>query len=292
MRKSAHSRTAEITAAIRAGHYLYDDPLVFSDPYALALTSGLWRTIFGSRWLHHFVIRRLLSSLRPVHGWILCRDLVTDLVVEAYIRSGGGQFVVLGAGFDTSVLRRPQWLSSLNIVEVDHPATQAVKIERMARLGAPLPANNFSRIAIDFETESLADCLARPEFQGHRSTLFAWQGVIYYLSTEAIKDTLTAISSSTPPGSELLFDFLMPDNSLSPENGRAKFLAGMITARLGERYISFHTEQSITALLNECGFDVITITLDEELQQTHLGERTDGLTAMRGFGIAHARVRG
>ncbi len=40
MRKSAHSRTAEITAAIRAGHYLYDDPLVFSDPYALALTSG------------------------------------------------------------------------------------------------------------------------------------------------------------------------------------------------------------------------------------------------------------
>ena len=292
MRTQAHSRTAEATAAIRAGHLLYDAPVLFEDPFALQLTSPLWRTVCRHRWLHWLVVRQLFGALRPVHGWILVRDLLTDLTLQRFVESGGGQFVILGAGFDSTALRRPPWLESVQIIEVDHPATQAVKLARIGRLAGRSLERDFSAIATDFESESLKDTLIRSVFDRARPALFAWQGVIYYLSERAIVDTLTSISLLAANGSELLFDFLLPDHALARSDAQVKSFARLFTARMGERYISFHTPGSITALLEQTGFEVIKIFLDEELQATYFAGRSDGLSAMRGFGIAHARKAG
>jgi hypothetical protein len=65
--------------------------------------------------------------------------------------------------------------------------------------------------------------------------------------------------------------------------------ARRFTARLGERYVSFHTPEEVRALLASAGFEVVDVHLDEALEATYLAGRSDGLTAMRGFGIAHAR---
>jgi len=286
-----HSRTAEATAAIRACHLRYDAPLVFSDPYAAQLTSPLWRAVAGSPLLYWPIVRGLLGALRPVHGWILVRDQLTVDDLEAFVANGGRQYVLLGAGFDSIALRRPAWLHGVKIIEVDHPATQAVKLARVAASGVHLPLADFEAVPVDFEREHLGDGLARSSFDARQKSFFAWQGVIYYLTANAIVDTLRHIAAASAPGSELMFDFLLPGFALQQGRGHVLSLTRAVTARMGERYISYHTPEQLEALLSAVGFDLIDIQRDVQLEKRYCADRCDGLSVMHGFGIARARKR-
>jgi len=291
MRSHRHSRTAEATAAIRAGHLLYDAPHVFVDPFALDLTSPLWRTVCRYPLLYWPIVRGVFARLRPVHGWILVRDQVTVELLQAFVSGGGGQYVLLGAGFDSIALRRPPWLDGVRVYEVDHPATQAVKLSRVARLTGGAGARGFEAVGIDFERETLGAALARSSFERARPSFFAWQGVIYYLSARAIEDTLAQVAAHAAPGSELLFDFLLPRHAQASDRKSVMHLARAITRSLGERYVSFHLPDQIERLVKVAGFDVIDILRDDALEARYIGERADGLSVMRGFGIVHARRR-
>lgn len=286
-----HSRTAEATAAIRACHLRYDVPLVFADPYAAQLTSPLWRAVASSPLLYWPIVRGLLGALRPVHGWILVRDQLTVDDLEAFVSRGGRQYVLLGAGFDSIALRRPAWLAGVNIIEVDHPATQAVKLARMAAGGARLPLPDFEAVPVDFEKENLSDGLARSSFDANAPCFFAWQGVIYYLTAGAIADTLAHIAAMSAPGSELVFDFLLPGFALQQGRGHVLSLTRAVTARMGERYISYHTPEELEGLLAKVGYELVDVQRDVDLQARYCAGRKDDLTVMHGFGIARARKR-
>ena len=284
-----HSRTAEVTAAIRAAHLHDDEPRLFEDPFALRLTSPMWRLICGNRLLHRLVVRGLLGALRPIHGWILVRDRFSEDCLRTYAEKGGRQFVLLGAGFDSTALRRPSWLERVSIFEVDHPATQAVKLARLSRLGGPEAGAGFVPVAVDFERERVVDGLSRVPFERQARTLFAWQGVVYYLSSDAIEETLRDVAELAAPGSELIFDFLLPQRVLPGNSGRVQSFARLFTSRLGEQYVSYHTHDEIRALAQRHGFDIVDIHGDRDLERTYLQPRADGLSVMRGFGIAHLR---
>lgn len=291
MQARASSRTAEATAAIRACHLAHDRVHLFVDPYAEHLTSRLWRAVCRSRLLHGLVVRGVLAALRPVHGWILVRDRVTEDALDAFLAGGGTQFVLLGAGFDTTALRRATPDGDLRVFEVDHPATQAVKLARIARLGIDPSRCGLEPVAIDFEHEGLVAGLARSSFEPARPALFAWQGVVYYLSAAAIRRTLEDIAALAAPGSELMFDFLLPRGDLGPSRGRVQALADRFTARLGERYVSYHSPHEIEVLLDACGFEVLSLRLDRELERDHVRAHGVELPVMEGFGIVHARRR-
>lgn len=287
-----HSRTAEATAAIRACHLRYDAPLVFVDPYAAQLTSRWWRTVARYPVLYWPLVRGLLGALRPVHGWILVRDQLTIDDLRVFVASGGRQYVSLGAGFDSIALRRPPWLHGVRIVEVDHPATQAVKLARMAACGVALPLADFEAVAVDFEREDLSTALARSSFAAAQPSFFAWQGVIYYLTSAAIADTLAHIAACAAPGSELLFDFLVPEFALQASRRQVWSLARAVTRRMGERYISYHTPDQLQRLLAAVGFELVEVQRDHALEARYCAARHDGLTVMHGFGIARAIRRG
>lgn len=284
-----HSRTAEVTAAIRAAHFHDDEPRLFEDPFALRLTSPTWRLICGNRLLHRLVVRGLLGALRPIHGWILVRDRFSEDCLRAYAERDGRQFVLLGAGFDSTALRRPPWLDGVRIFEVDHPATQAVKLARLARMGRRNLGADFIPVAVDFEQERVVDGLSRTVFARQARTLFAWQGVVYYLSADAIEETMRDLAELAAPGSELIFDFLLPQRVLPGKSGRVQSFARLFTSRLGEQYVSYHTHDDIRGLAARHGFDVVTIHGDRDLEQAYLQQRADGLSVMHGFGIAHLR---
>lgn len=286
-----HSRTAEATAAIRACHLRYDQPLVFEDAFAEHLTSPLWRAVACNPLLYYPIVRGLLRGLRPVHGWILTRDQLTMDDLEAFVAAGGRQYVLLGAGFDSIALRRPAWLDGVRVYEVDHPATQAVKLERMAARGARLPLPDFEVVPVDFERERLAERLAQSSFLPSERAFFAWQGVIYYLSAPAIESTLAHVARSAAPGSELVFDFLLPGFARNRARGHALSLARLVTARMGERYISYHTPEDLETLLERAGFELLGIQRDVDLEARYCAGRSDDLSVMHGFGIARARRR-
>ena len=79
----------------------------------------------------------------------------------------------------------PDWARGLQVVEIDHAATQEVKRSRIAMAGLAMPEN--ARFApIDFERDSLRDALERNGVALETPTFFAWLGVTMYLTGEAI----------------------------------------------------------------------------------------------------------
>ena len=94
-------------------------------------------------------------------------------------RGRGVQVVVLGAGFDTLGVRLAVERPDLRVVEIDHPATLAVKrsvVERKLGCGGPVMAEaDFSR---DDGTESL---LPPGVIDRTRRTVFLAEGLLMYL---------------------------------------------------------------------------------------------------------------
>jgi methyltransferase (TIGR00027 family) len=86
------------------------------------------------------------------------------------------QYVILGAGLDSFAWRRPDLLRSLRVFEVDHPASQAWKLERVRDLALPLSDSQVF-VPVDFEAEPLRDALRTAGFDWGQPALFSWTGV-------------------------------------------------------------------------------------------------------------------
>ena len=127
------------------------------------------------------------------------------------------QYVVLGAGLDSFGWRRPDLLRSLTVYEVDHPASQDWKRERIADLALPV-ADTQIFVPVDFEIESLRHGLDGAGFDWHRPAMFSWLGVTAYLTAEAIEATLRTIGHCQT-GSEVVFSYFAED-SLLDDNRR------------------------------------------------------------------------
>src|SRR4029453_10422383 len=93
--------------------------------------------------------------------------------LEGLAAGGADQYIVLGAGLDTFAYRNPH--PALRVFEVDHPATQAWKRERLASSGIAVPSS-LAFVPIDFERESLSEALPRVGFDRARRALFGWLG--------------------------------------------------------------------------------------------------------------------
>src|SRR5262245_35576125 len=117
---------------MRADHRLHDTEAVLDDAWALRLIAPRFRELVESRGL-----RRMLEqgNLRPTQGHVVMRQRVADDALAAAFARDVRQLVVLAAGLDSSCLRRDP---RLRVIEVDHPASQAVKRARLSELDAAL----------------------------------------------------------------------------------------------------------------------------------------------------------
>jgi methyltransferase (TIGR00027 family) len=156
--------------------------------------------------------------------FVAVRGRVSDELVEREAREGAAQYVVLGAGFDTAALRLRAALPSLEVFEVDHPASQEAKRRTLARLGA----GDAARFApVDFERDDLAARLEGAGFDPSRRSVVTWMGVSYYLTEEAVAGTLDRLAGLLAPGSALAFDYVPP----SVIDGTAKHRAARVASR-------------------------------------------------------------
>ena len=237
----------------RAAHQRIDDPVVFRDPLAERIVGGggvhLYRA--GSRWLRAFVAAR--------------SRFAEDELATFHAR-GIGQYVILGAGLDTFAYRNP-YSSSLQVFEVDYPATQAWKIERLHEAGIAIP-ESAKFVPVDFETQELAPSLkSAPKFDS-ASSFFSMLGVTPYLTREALVATLRAIALMGT-GSGVVFDYALPAASFGRLSARV--------AKLGEAFRLFLEPQEISALLSELGFTVIENLGRQEINARYFEGRSDGL---------------
>ncbi|MEU2038995.1 class I SAM-dependent methyltransferase [Nocardia niwae] len=241
------SRTALITAYARAYHQIADRPRIFTDPLAARLLGVTAEELAekGTPTTNHLGDK---VSDRPRRLFFAARARFAEDAVAAAITAGVRQVVILGAGLDTFAYRNPR--PDLRVFEVDHPATQAWKRERLTAAGIDRP-ETLTFVPVDFETQTLAAGLESTGFKRTDPAVFVWLGVVFYLTSNAAHATLEYIAGQAHPV-EVVFDYLQPaatDEDRAHQRARADRLADV-----GEPVLSYFTPDDIAAQLRALGF--------------------------------------
>lgn len=105
-------------------------------------------------------------------GQVACHSRYAEDRLAESIDRGVDQYLLLGAGLDNFTFRSPL-TEHVHVAEVDHPATQSWKLDRLATLGIPIPTQ-ADLLPVDLERESLIDQLARTGFEPTRPAVVTW----------------------------------------------------------------------------------------------------------------------
>jgi methyltransferase (TIGR00027 family) len=276
----AASQTALGTAYLRAAHQLLDgEPKLLDDPVAVTL---LGPDVLGRIQANAEAYRRPVAESLRAHV-VLRSRFAEDRLAEAVGR-GITQYILLGAGLDTFAFRQPQWAQSLRILEVDHLQTQRLKRQLMDAADLPTPAN-VSYLNIDFERESLQECLLRNDVALDEPTFFSWLGVTMYLREPAI-DAVLSLVAGFPVGSEIVLTFAQaPDE----ESEGAAWLAAR-TAAMNEPMISFFTPVAMEIKLRRARFSAIDFLSPKESEIRYFSQRPLDLPVPKRTAIVAAQV--
>ncbi|HKN60259.1 MAG TPA: SAM-dependent methyltransferase [Candidatus Acidoferrales bacterium] len=270
MRDARPSTTAQRVAMRRAAHQILDSPRVLDDPVALPILGPE-----AAAQLQSERGKLDISVARYFRAFMVARSRYAEDELARAIGRGASQYVILGAGLDTFAYRNPYPESALRVFELDHPATQAWKLERLTAAGIAIPAS-VTFAPVDFERQSLSDGLARANFRRDAVTFFSWLGVTPYLTREAMTSTL-ALVASMPKGSGVVFDYAVPRSSLS-FLGRLAFdrLASRVAAA-GEPFQLFFEPGALAAQLASMGFQSIEDLGTDQINARYFKDRADRL---------------
>jgi methyltransferase (TIGR00027 family) len=279
MNQSSH--TALMAAAARAAHLIVDgQPRIFPDTLAEALLGDQAEEFLAYHRNHgeHVV-------LAGARAQVVIRARVTEGHLLDAVASGVDQYVILGAGLDSFAYRSPL-AAKVHVFEVDHPATQAVKRERLSAMDVG-PAARVSYVPVDFETDSMIKSLLAAGLDPTRPAVVSWLGVSMYLTHDAIANTIAELASLAP-GTQLVMDFMLPAD-LRDEAGQTYVdLVAPNAAERGEPWLSFFSPDELSVLLRSRGFDAVRSVGQREAIPANLWQRTDSLRPASLSMIAHA----
>ncbi|HEX4009348.1 MAG TPA: SAM-dependent methyltransferase [Solirubrobacteraceae bacterium] len=194
-RDAGGSETAQRVAALRAG---FDRPSTpEGDPDAQ---------------------RAMCRGMRPSRApgrrrQLLARTRFFDRAVLDALGAGIGQVVIVGAGYDDRALRFRT--AGATFFELDHPATQADKRRRLEATaggqggpGAPVLA------PLDLRDDDVARVLDGIGHAADRPSLFICEGLLVYLTREAIAALLGGLAARAGSGSTLALSLAMHAHGL------------------------------------------------------------------------------
>ncbi len=259
---------------MRANHLRWCVSPIFADRYAMRMLPLFWRAAIGNRLLNRLVVDELLGVFKPIHTENVLRLRYAEDRLDAAIAEGVGQYVILGAGFDTFALRRADAADRVRVFELDHPATQRAKRRRLRQLGMALPPH-LVFVPVDFEADALDALLVEAGFDAKRPAFFSWLGVTYYLSKEAIGETLDRIAACAAPGSALLLDYKLPTCGLGAAARSAADKLDRFVQRLGEPMVSTFTESALEDELRRVGGSPLDSVSPAEQARRYLADRED-----------------
>ena len=284
MERGEPSRTAMMAATARGLHRLEaTSPWVFDDFLALVLVGPAWSDL-----------RAELAAAITEPLFRICATMTVARArwTEERLASGSfDQYVLLGAGLDSFAWRRPDALAAgLRVFEVDHPASQAWKLARVAELGLPRHDGHVF-VPVDFEVEAFATGLDRVGFDWSAPTLFSWLGVLPYLTVAAIETTLRSITKCVP-GSQIALSYLI-DRRLMEDVGLEFYdRFSRLAAGVGEPLQTELTPEEAEALVMRCGLEVVDHPTRDDVNARYFAGRSDDLCAITFEQFLTARVPG
>ena len=270
MHQARASLTAERVAIRRAAHQLLDKPVVFDDPLAVSIVGAQ-----AAAELRKKISRDENRFARGLRAIMAARSrYAEDQLAEAVAR-GVRQYVVLGAGLDTFAYRNCFRDQGLRVFEVDHPATQAWKRERLhsAQIAEP---SELSFVPVNFEEQGLGQELHKSGFRSDEPAFFSWLGVVFYLTHRAFTATIDFVGA-LPVGTGIVLDYAVEPASLRFMERLVFEVVKRRLAAAGEPFRLFFAPQKIRAELKAAGFKDIEDLEREEINAKYFARRSDGL---------------
>ncbi len=165
---------------------------------------------------------------------------------------------------------------ALRVFELDHPITQAWKLQRLRDAGIAVPSN-VTHAPVDLAGTPLRDALAAAGVAVDEPAQFAWLGVTMYLERPAVTATLTDIERAARGGGGVVFDYVH-DPAHLPFTHRIvfnRFAEGV--KKIGEPWVSYFTADGIVSELRALGFADVEDLDGDALNRRYFSERTDAL---------------
>jgi methyltransferase (TIGR00027 family) len=270
MKPHEPSRTALMIARQRAAHQLLDHGSILNDPFAMKILREDEDDVL------QFATAYPAASIGRL--FTAARSRIAEDALSKAVERGIQQIVILGAGLDTFALRNPHGGQHIRIYEVDHPATQGWKRQRLTEAEIALPPT-LVLVPVDFEHDDVGAKLAAAGFQENSPAFFTWLGVVPYLTHDAIARTLVYISSIH--NSEVVFDYMQSPEAFSEELKHSEIERAEQLEKIGERSATRFEPAAITAILRSHGFETIDDISFREIA-SRFGQ------AMRGLAPGHA----
>lgn len=199
-------------------------------------TRRLWHLV--ERLTHPGIIEHYWQRKR----WIEARS-------REAISAGFSRVLVVGAGFDTLAWRLALEHDELELVEIDHPVTQAVKARAMAGTRVQL-------VPLDLATDAIPEELQ----QSGKATVVILEGVLMYLAQPQVERLFRTLQGMAAAEVLVVFSYMTcwPD-------GRIGFLPRSV---LVDRWLAWRGEPFTWAMdpadigkfLGESGFHVVAST--------------------------------
>ncbi|CNH55041.1 class I SAM-dependent methyltransferase [Yersinia mollaretii] len=282
--KSGFSATAELTCLLRAKSYGEKKPHLKSDDYVAVILSQTFHSLFSMMQKTFLLGDDVLNLATPagIYPYIVARTLYIDAIFQ---KTAGrfSKIFILGAGYDSRAIRFYHALQHSRIFEIDHPAMQQHKIEKLSEVHIS-PPSNLTFLPIDFNQQNLADTLANFPLQTGEKCLFLLEGLLMYLEPAQVKTLLSAISDYSSDGSQIIFDFvyenlLVDEHELtdhpplnsgygmkeSHEYGVKESIEGVRT--IGEAWTFGIAAQRIDRFLQQYGFTLLDRADAHELEK-------------------------
>lgn len=270
------SLTALGAARLRAAHQVLDGASILVDPLAARILGS-----DNEASLEHAHADPLGPRLR---WFIAARSRIAEDALRVAVEQGARQLVVLGAGLDT-LAYRTDLAGRLRIIEIDHPATQAWKREKLSDAAIAVP-DTLAFIPFDFERQMLADALGASGFDHDARTFFSWLGVVPYLTEQAVLLTL-ALIAGLPGGGEVVFDYVNPAASIAPAARLAHQALAEPVGAVGEQIQCYIDTEWLCSKLSALGFRHVDDTGPARLAARFFPV-ADHSTPARGGHIMHA----
>jgi len=262
MQSGLASRTALGAAGHRAAHQVLEGGSIFADPLALRILGTEADALIDEA--------KQEPRRRGLRLFIAVRTRFAEDALARAVEQGVRQLVVLGAGLDTYAYRTALG-DRLRIFEVDHPATQAWKRQRLADASIPLPPR-LTFAPVDFERETLAHGLAVAGFDPAHPSFFTWLGTVPYLTDQAIFATLGYIVG-LPGGAHVVFDYANPIESVADPGAReAREILAARVAAAGEPLRTHFDTEVLRARLLGMGFRMVDDLGPAEIATRYFGK--------------------
>jgi len=290
MKEKTASITAEDVAGNRALEMLRpENERVCNDPYAVHFLNERWKKLYKSSWRRFFFRVTGYFFLPGATNAVVARVRFIDEYIKICVNKGLEQLVILGAGYDCRAYRMPELETDIIVFDVDHPATQKEKVDKLTSISKTLP-NHVVFVPYQFEKQGFQEKLIEMGYDTKKKSLFIMEGLIMYLEKEVIEDLLSFISNNSGPESSIVFDFL-PSGI---ENGTAKGKGGNFFHKWakskGEPFQFGINQEELPQFLQKNGFNNVKSISAEECRNIYFHGASKNRILSELFFFAQATV--